>query len=162
MDEFLLDSCFGLSPLIARELAFRTVGETDRRLFSLSAEDIRRFWTVFTELQYTALEERFTPVCLRQGEKPMAATGVSLETGLTNTTYLEAELKQRAVQHAGRVVLMADHSKFDYSSLISFFDFKSLYAVVTDQIPGQAYLDVIREHKILLMTPPSEKLKKEY
>jgi len=92
----------------------------------------------------------------------MAATGVSLETGLTNTTYLEAELKQRAVQHAGRVVLMADHSKFDYSSLISFFDFKSLYAVVTDQIPGQAYLDVIREHKILLMTPPSEKLKKEY
>lgn len=89
----------------------------------------------------------------------MAATGVSLEAGLTNTTYLEAELKQRAVQHAGRVVLMADHSKFNYSSIISFFEFKRLYAVVTDQVPSQPYLDAIAENKILLLTPPAVKPK---
>lgn len=42
------------------------------------------------------------------------------------TTYLEAELKQRAVQHAGRVVLMADHSKFDYFLPDLFFDFRNI------------------------------------
>ena len=31
LDAFLLDQYFGLSPLTARELAFRTTGETDRR-----------------------------------------------------------------------------------------------------------------------------------
>jgi len=71
LDEFLLDSCFGLSPLIARELAFRVAGETDSRLICLGRDGTRRFWTAFSELQQAALEERFTPICLRQAEKPM-------------------------------------------------------------------------------------------
>lgn len=121
MDEFLLDSCFGLSPLIARELAFRTVGETDRRLFSLSAEDIRRFWTVFTELQYTALEERFTPVCLRQGEKPMdfsylpiAQYGPSVEqvccgtfSALMDDFYAARERQERIRQRGADLIRTA-------------------------------------------------------
>ena len=44
IDAFLLDSYFGISPLIARELAFRSAGETDARLFSLGPAGEDRLW----------------------------------------------------------------------------------------------------------------------
>ena len=81
----------------------------------------------------------------------IAATGVSLERGLTNTTYFEAEIKQRVVQRSRKhVVLLADHSKFGYASTISFFRFEDLAAVVTDELPKQEYLDVINANQIRL------------
>ena len=81
----------------------------------------------------------------------IAATGVSLERGLTNTTYFEAEIKQRVVQRSRKqVVLLADHSKFGYASTISFFRFEELAAVVTDELPNQEYLDVMKANQIRL------------
>ena len=44
LDAFLLDTCFGLSPLVARELVFRTTGETDSRLFQLSPDQRQILW----------------------------------------------------------------------------------------------------------------------
>ena len=44
VDAFLLDHYFGISPLIARELAFRSVGETDAHLFDLGAVGEDRLW----------------------------------------------------------------------------------------------------------------------
>ena len=82
----------------------------------------------------------------------IAATGVSLERGLTNTTYFEAEIKQRVVRRGrDHVVLLADHSKFDNASTISFFKFEDLSAVVTDRLPSQPYLDAIRACHIRLL-----------
>ena len=82
----------------------------------------------------------------------IAATGVSLERGLTNTTYFEAEIKQRVVRRGrDHVVLLADHSKFDNASTISFFKFEDLSAVVTDRLPSQPSLDAIRACHIRLL-----------
>ena len=81
----------------------------------------------------------------------MAATGVSLERGLTNTTYLEAEIKRKVVKKKKKVILMADQSKFDYSSTITFFNFEDLYAVVTDSKPSSKYLDAIQKNGIQLI-----------
>lgn len=83
----------------------------------------------------------------------MAATGVSLERGLTNTTYFEAEIKRQVVHCSDKVILMADHSKFDYSSTITFYNFEDLYAVVTDRMPSQEYMDVIQKNNIRLLCP---------
>ena len=79
----------------------------------------------------------------------IAATGVSLEKGLTNTTFVEAEIKRKVVENADRVVLLADHSKFGYASTISFLPFEELYAVVTDRPLAKEYLDVIEKHNII-------------
>ncbi|MGO5052527.1 DeoR/GlpR family DNA-binding transcription regulator [Lachnospiraceae bacterium LCP25S3_G4] len=81
----------------------------------------------------------------------IAATGVSLERGLTNTTYFEAEIKRKVVHSSNKIILMADHSKFDDSSTITFFDFKDLFAVVTDQKPTKPYMDVIQRNNIRLL-----------
>lgn len=86
----------------------------------------------------------------------ISATGVTIENGLTNSTYLEAEIKRSVVQRGNRVVLMADQSKFGESAVISFCSFEQLYAIVTDRMPSAAYLEVIERYGIRLIYPGHE------
>jgi len=86
----------------------------------------------------------------------ISATGVTVESGLTNSTYMEAEIKRNVVQRGNRVVLMADQSKFGHSAVISFCQLEQLYAIVTDKMPTQPYLDVIERHGIKLICPGHE------
>jgi predicted ribosome quality control (RQC) complex YloA/Tae2 family protein len=46
-DSFLLNHYFGVSPLMAREMAFRACGETDVRLFALSSTQRETLWNEF-------------------------------------------------------------------------------------------------------------------
>ena len=81
----------------------------------------------------------------------IAATGVSLERGLTNTTYFEAEIKKKVVQCSDKVILLADKSKFGKSSTITFYNFEDLYGIVTDEKPEKEYMDVIKKNNITLL-----------
>ena len=78
LDAFLLDSYFGVSPIIARELAFRTAGETDRHIFELRKEQEDRFWAELQGFIDTIRENRFTPICLRQDGKPVDFSYLSI------------------------------------------------------------------------------------
>ena len=69
LDAFLLDSYFGLSPLLARELAFQAAGDVDCRVFQL--EDPEVLWTALDRLCLRVRENRFAPVCLLREGKPM-------------------------------------------------------------------------------------------
>ena len=70
LDAFLLDSYFGVSPLMARELAYQTTGETDRHIFELSPEEEIRFWNKISSFAATVKENCFTPICLKQEGRP--------------------------------------------------------------------------------------------
>lgn len=70
LDAFLLDSYFGISPLMARELAFRTEGETDRHIFELNAAGEDRFWKEIQGFVSTVQENNFTPICLKKEGHP--------------------------------------------------------------------------------------------
>ncbi len=83
----------------------------------------------------------------------IAATGVSLEGGLSNTTFFEVEVKRAVTRRSERVVLMADHSKFDHNALLSFCRFEDLYAVATDRKPDARYQNVIEQNGIRLLCP---------
>ncbi len=89
----------------------------------------------------------------------IAATGVSLTRGLTNTTFSEAEIKRSATQNGKQIILMADHSKFDNTSIISFCNFDSLYAVVTDKLPDKPYVDFAAKNGIKLVCAEHPKAK---
>ena len=87
VDAFLLDSYFGLSPLMARELAFQAVGETDSRLFSLGPEGETGLWQTLSAFLDRVGEGRFQPVCLaREGKMtefsclPITQYGGAMET----------------------------------------------------------------------------------
>ena len=87
----------------------------------------------------------------------IGATGITLENGLTNTTYLEAEMKRIVIRRSRGAVLMADHGKFDSSSIITFCKFEDLSCVVTDTLPPQRYIDAMRINQIRLLCPETEK-----
>ena len=70
IDAFLLDNYFGISPLMARELAFRTTGETDSRLFGLDRAGEDRLWEELSGFISAVQENRFTPICLKKEGRP--------------------------------------------------------------------------------------------
>ena len=87
VDAFLLDHYFGISPLIARELAFRSAGETDAHLFDLGAVGEDRLWKELSGLSRDIQENHFTPICLKKDGKmadftycPIAQYGPVMET----------------------------------------------------------------------------------
>ena len=87
VDAFLLDHYFGISPLIARELAFRSAGETDAHLFDLGAVGEDRLWKELSGLIRAIQENHFTPICLKKDGKmadftycPIAQYGPAMET----------------------------------------------------------------------------------
>ena len=69
VDAFLLDHYFGISPLIARELAFRSAGETDAHLFDLGAVGEDRLWKELSGLIRAIQENHFTAICLKKDGK---------------------------------------------------------------------------------------------
>ncbi len=83
----------------------------------------------------------------------LSATGVTLERGLTNTTYFEVEIKQTVAEQNQNLVLMADHSKFGNNALLSFCAFERLSAIVTDQPLPDKYRPVISRFGIRVLTP---------
>ncbi|MDO5547485.1 MAG: DeoR/GlpR family DNA-binding transcription regulator [Eubacteriales bacterium] len=83
----------------------------------------------------------------------MGATGVTVENGMSNTTFLEAEIKRSVVAHSSRVILMADHSKLGHEASISFCRLSNIVALVSDQSLPEKFSDYCRAHTVRVMTP---------
>ena len=81
----------------------------------------------------------------------MAATGVSIETGMTNTTFLEAEIKRGIVSRSNSIILMADSTKINREAVITFCKLENLSYFITDERPAQEYIDFCRERNITLL-----------
>ena len=121
VDAFLLDSYFGISPLIARELAFRAAGETDARLFGLGREGEDRLWRELSDLIKIVKENRFTPICLKKDGKmadftycPIAQYGDAMEpvrydtfSALMDDFYALREQQERVRQRGADLLRTA-------------------------------------------------------
>ncbi len=71
LDRWLLDTFFGLSPLLCRELAYRACGATDARIFSLDEPSITRLCSAFAALTARVRTGDYAPTMLVRDEKPM-------------------------------------------------------------------------------------------
>lgn len=80
----------------------------------------------------------------------MGATGVSLTSGMTNTTFLEAEIKRAVVHRADSIYLMADSSKVGKEAIVTFCHIKDLTAFITDRQPPQEYVDLCQQSGVRL------------
>ena len=121
VDAFLLDSYFGISPLIARELAFRAAGETDARLFGLGREGEDRLWGELSSLIRAIQGNRFTPNCLQKDGKmadftycPIAQYGDAMEpvrydtfSALMDDFYALREQQERVRQRGADLLRTA-------------------------------------------------------
>lgn len=81
----------------------------------------------------------------------LAATGVSLDKGASNSTSGELLIKKQLVETSKRCILMADSSKFDKYALLSYAPLSAFTAVVTERLPSQPYLDFFKDNQINLL-----------
>ena len=118
LDAFLLDQYFGLSPLMARELAFQAAGDVDARVFQMGGPG--PLWRALEGFQNRVREERFTPVCLLRDGKPLdfACVPVGQYGGAAECvaypsfsalldTFYEAREKQERARQRGADLLRA-------------------------------------------------------
>ncbi|MBC1372325.1 DeoR/GlpR transcriptional regulator [Listeria booriae] len=83
----------------------------------------------------------------------MAATGVSISHGLTNSDLLEYEIKKRIVTKAEDVFLLADHSKYNKSTLLTYCPLKDVSTIVTEQPLSDEYTTFCTENNITIADP---------
>ena len=80
----------------------------------------------------------------------MGATGVSLTAGMTNTTFLEAEIKRAVVHRADSIYCMADSSKIGREAIVTFCHLKDLTGFITDREPAKEYVSLCKQENIKL------------
>ncbi|MCJ2146347.1 DeoR/GlpR family DNA-binding transcription regulator [Bacillus paralicheniformis] len=78
----------------------------------------------------------------------MSATGATLTHGLTNSDLLEYEIKKKISEKAKQVYLLADHSKFGKSTLLTYAPFDRLHAIVTSQALDEEYHEYCKDRNI--------------
>ncbi len=78
----------------------------------------------------------------------MGATGVSLTAGMTNTTFLEAEIKRAVVHRADNIYGMVDSSKIGKEAIVTFCHLKDLTAFITDCEPPKEYVDLCHAENV--------------
>ena len=69
-DAFLLDTYFGLSPLVARELVFQAAGDSGKRVYELTEAQETALWQAVLSLRQRVEDGDFQPICLYQDGKP--------------------------------------------------------------------------------------------
>ena len=69
-DAFLLDTYFGLSPLVARELVFQAAGDSGKRVYELTEAQETALWQAILALRQRVEDGDFQPVCLYRDGKP--------------------------------------------------------------------------------------------
>ncbi len=78
---------------------------------------------------------------LRINKAFMACTGISVNAGFTNNSYLDAEIKRGIVSRSNFVYVLADSSKFGREATLSFCPLERISAIVTETMPNN---DVFR------------------
>jgi DeoR family myo-inositol catabolism operon transcriptional repressor len=73
----------------------------------------------------------------------LGATGISLTKGITNSSSIEAEIKRAIIKVSERRILLADSSKFDKASLVTFAPFSQIDAIISDAPPPESYLEAL-------------------
>ena len=110
VDRFLLQQYFGLSPLLAREIAFRASGESGARLSALEGGGQIRLWDAFQRLSDAFRRADFTPYLLTRDAQPLDFSCVPIVqygfsadarrypdcSSLLDAFYSERERKERA------------------------------------------------------------------
>ena len=81
----------------------------------------------------------------------MAATGISIARGATNSSVEEYELKKLIVEKSDEIFLLVDSSKFDIISLMTYSPLENLDYIITNKTPPKKYTDFFRKNKINLL-----------
>ncbi|MCD8121601.1 MAG: DeoR/GlpR family DNA-binding transcription regulator [Clostridiales bacterium] len=75
----------------------------------------------------------------------MSCKGLSLDGGIFDSHDFEIEMKQAMLEQGSRVVLLADHSKFDCVGFSRLANISQIDAVVTDKCPSDEWMKMLKD-----------------
>lgn len=80
----------------------------------------------------------------------MAATGISLERGASNSDLREYEIKIHMVKQSEQVILLIDQSKFSKNALVSYASMEEFQHIITCPQAPKEYRDYCKAKQIIL------------
>lgn len=83
----------------------------------------------------------------------MAANGVTIQNGVTQSTSIEFAIKKNVVARSDRIILMMESRKFGAVSLLTYCQLDQIDAIVTEKLPDQAFIDAFSELGGSIITP---------
>ncbi|MFD1886452.1 DeoR/GlpR family DNA-binding transcription regulator [Paenibacillus wenxiniae] len=83
----------------------------------------------------------------------MAATGVSISHGLTNSDLLEYEIKKAIASKAQQLIALADSSKFGKSTLLTYAALEDVDILISSEALDEQYAEFCARHAIDLRYP---------
>lgn len=75
----------------------------------------------------------------------LGVSGISLRKGFTSTDIYEAEIKKAMIAAGQKIVVVADHSKFQRQSLISYSGFQDVDILITSDLADEAIVKEIEK-----------------
>lgn len=81
----------------------------------------------------------------------IAATGLTANSGLSNSNIFELNIKKLAMSQSKEVNVVLDSSKFEVESLASFASFGSISRLITDRNPPASILKVCENYRVELL-----------
>ncbi|MBQ6961072.1 MAG: DeoR/GlpR transcriptional regulator [Clostridia bacterium] len=125
------------------EVMLRSLDHENIRLIVLPGEVHRKTHSITGEDSAAYLSHMNTNYAF------MAATGASM-TNVTNSSPLEYSIKQAAVAHTEKAVLLVTGSKFGVTSLLSYASLDQFHAVITDSTIPSEYRDHLENSRVEL------------
>lgn len=77
--------------------------------------------------------------------------GVALEQGVTESNGFDTDVKKVMIEQANKIIVVADHDKFDQIALMNLIPLEKIDYLVTNQKPTDEWLDYARDHQIELI-----------
>lgn len=81
----------------------------------------------------------------------LSCKALNLAGGIFDSNEDEAEIKKLMVERGQKIILLADHSKFDKVAFVKLLDFERLDMLVTDREPSQDWKDTLKNKKVSLV-----------
>ncbi|PKM51974.1 MAG: DeoR/GlpR transcriptional regulator [Firmicutes bacterium HGW-Firmicutes-7] len=81
----------------------------------------------------------------------IAATGISIEAGFSNSLPLETAIKKVAINKSKSVYVMADHTKWGIVSLMTFAKLSAATGIITDLAPPRKYIEYCKTNNIQII-----------
>lgn len=82
----------------------------------------------------------------------MSATGISIQNGASNSDALEQQIKKKICEKSREIYLLADHTKFGHTTLLTYAPLENIHTIITDQEPPKEFLEYCKENDIRFLS----------